>query len=116
MSASRFVSYPAHPLGPECWPNPGDCRKLTCYRCGRYDGVKHNGGTGPNGELLFDDMHRWWWNHDWMTYWRNNNNGGCWVRSFPGGRGHVMESFYATPGDRTGNQSRYIREGQPAYV
>jgi hypothetical protein len=65
--SAHLVDYPAHPRTPNCWPGADDCQKLHCYTCGRYDGVKHRGGSGPNGELLFDDVHRWWWNHNWLV-------------------------------------------------
>jgi hypothetical protein len=94
--------------GPECWPSAEDCRKRHCYTCGRYDGVKHRGGTGPNGELLFSDVHRWWWNHNWITHWQDNNRGGSWVRNYPGGVGQLLATAIPDPTDRIGNNSRYL--------
>lgn len=94
-----------HPLQPECWPSAGNCRKRWCYRCGRSDGNKHRGATSDDG-LLVDDVHRWWWNHNWITHWQPNNRGGCWVRSFPGGSGHVLAFYTVEPTDRTGRTAR----------
>lgn len=65
----------------------------------------HSGITGTNGELLFADVHRWWFRHDWMTCWQPNNQGGCWVRHFPSGVTHMLEFYAPAVGDRTGRPS-----------
>lgn len=88
----------------DCSPSQTNCRKSNCYTCGRLDGIKHRGGSGPNGELLLRDVLSFWWNHNWITYRAEN---GVWVRQYPAGVGQVMEMFNPDPSDRTGRKSAY---------
>lgn len=89
----------------DCSPSATHCKKRNCYTCGRLDGIKHRGGSGPSGQILLTDVLSFWWNHDWMTYRAEN---GTWGRIYPGGVSECLESFAPKPGDRTGRASRYV--------